>query len=179
MKTVLILTTLLSLALASPLNPRQGVGYPEPPEHACDCNYMCTNEAGELNCVCLILSLNECYRVQQINQFPCLPPTFPAECNNTALPSPPKSVRQTPSPANEGENCGGILGTSCTDGLICVSNDPDCRDCEGLCESNLCGGILGENCPRHYECVLDEVCLNQGGGSDCTGVCELSLFGGK
>ena len=77
--------------------------------------------------------------------------------------------------------CGGLLGTPCPAGQICLDDPSDScdpnnggADCGGICKpKTFCGGIANIQCPSGYECVDDgdDNCDPALGGADCGGVC--------
>ncbi|MEO5726212.1 MAG: hypothetical protein ABI134_33330, partial [Byssovorax sp.] len=83
------------------------------------------------------------------------------------------------------ETCGGIAGTACAAGFICVDNSSDgCdpasgADCSGFCVEEAtnppqqCGGFANLQCPKDLTCVDDpgDNCDPTNGGADCIGIC--------
>jgi len=94
--------------------------------------------------------------------------------------------------AIDGRPCGGPMGLTCREGLICVDNPGDNCDprregskCPGTCKVNLvkeddiqrpCGGTTGYNCPGGMVCVDDpsDDCNPTQDGSKCKGICVRS-----
>jgi hypothetical protein len=109
------------------------------------------------------------------------------DCPGTCMSRPnlPIAVPQptpTPTPTPEeifgvtGDRCGSKGLRNCGTGLVCGQQKKGCMDCGGVCEKKveekICGGFMGVGCDKGAECVIDEICVKEG-GSDCQGKCKV------
>lgn len=74
-----------------------------------------------------------------------------------------------------GDWCGSKGLKNCMKGLVCGQQKEGCMGCGGVCEKQTvgekaCGGFMGIGCEGGLQCVVDDICVKEG-GSDCQGKC--------
>ena len=106
-----------------------------------------------------------------------------ADCDDMSLPKLNSQI-DTVDACDGPKVCGGILGSTCSDGEVCIDDPTDScdptnggADCTGTCGIKPkprpgCGGIAGLMCAAGETCEYDAACEGQ---PDCAGVCVAQV----
>lgn len=202
MRSTIILATLLSLAIASPIIENAAR------QDECACDYMCPMQVGLVSlplplpltvlpnpsqdCKCEIEAKNNCYTAQRAAGISCPAPIISEVCQpmsiqpvssiptSTSTATSTGNATTTPAPAfaGAGEKCGSRGMKACGPDLTCVNKKPKCADCPGVCEAATPApmfAVAGERCGSKglLNCGPGMSCEGQKKGcADCPGVCS-------